>query len=733
MIKNLRIVAILFLITNLFIPYFVLAQNTNIDKFQYLSPVPNSKLNSVETNIIIRFGDVFDNYNLNNIITVIGSRSGRHSGKTTLAEKNKTLLFLPDKKFSDGEIVTVELNRNLKTILGKQIPYLQYTFETSKIDLNAKLKSNPQKYLKLFFPDLYSKKNISNLENTDTQKGITRKSYTIQKDSLPEDFPIATIDTFNNPTPGYIFYAPFSFPSFLPNYLIIADNYGIPIFYRKIPIGNNFDFKKQTTGVLTYFNTEYNQFYVMDSSYNLIDTLQMKNGQTADIHELIITKNNHALMMDYDLQPIAMDTVIQGGNPNANVLGLVIQELDENKNVVFQWRSWDHFKITDATYDVNLTNATIDYVHGNAIEVDNDGNILISSRNLDEITKISRETGDIIWRMGGEYCKNNQFTFINDPVGFSHQHDIRRLPNGNITLFDNGNLHSPKYSRAVEYQIDEVNKLVFLVWEYCNEPKTYSDAMGDARRLYNHNTFIGWGTGTEPAMSEVSADGSIKFYLAFPDTVFNYRAFKFPWKTNLFVANPDSLLFGYISVGDSLVKPLIVTNNSDQEIEINEILNRDSAFSVITSIPIIIPSYDYATIQVKFKPKLVGNLFDDLYLQWNKPNERIAQVVPLFGTTDSTAVSVKNNNYFLDFSLSQNYPNPFNPITIINYTIPKQSYVNIRVYDILGKEVATLVNEVKGTGTYKVKFDGSSLTSGIYLYRLEAGRFSKTRKLILLK
>ena len=126
--------------------------------------------------------------------------------------------------------------------------------------------------------------------------------------------------------------------------------------------------------------------------------------------------------------------------------------------MIFQWRSWDHFKITDATEDIDLTAHTIDYVHGNSIEVDYDSHILLSSRHMDEITKINRQTGEIIWRFGGIKSRNNQFLFINDLRTFSHQHDIRRLPNGNITLFNNGNLLVPRYSSSLEYYLDEQNK-----------------------------------------------------------------------------------------------------------------------------------------------------------------------------------------------------------------------------------------------------------------------------------
>jgi hypothetical protein len=87
----------------------------------------------------------------------------------------------------------------------------------------------------------------------------------------------------------------------------------------------------------------------------------------------------------------------------------------------------------------------------------------------------------------------------------------------------------------------------------------------------------------------------------------------------------------------------------------------------------------------------------------------------------------------LSFTLEQNYPNPFNPTTQINYTIAERGNVSLVVYDLLGKEVANLVNGVKEPGTYKVNFDASSLPSGIYAYRIQAGNFVQTKKMMLLK
>ena len=85
------------------------------------------------------------------------------------------------------------------------------------------------------------------------------------------------------------------------------------------------------------------------------------------------------------------------------------------------------------------------------------------------------------------------------------------------------------------------------------------------------------------------------------------------------------------------------------------------------------------------------------------------------------------------YKLSQNYPNPFNPSTTIRYEVPKGGLVLLKVYDILGREVASLVNEEKQPGNYEVRFDASILASGIYIYRIQAGNFVQAKKMILLK
>ncbi len=703
---------------------FSIAQNNNLVDYQYISPVPNSALNLAETNIIIREGKLIDQAILfSNNITVTGSVSGNHFGELILSDDSKTIIFKPYEKFYPAETVNVSYVGGIFNLSGDELPPFNFHFGISERDPDKEYIRNADELLEYEGgPVTHSSGEMANLYSSKLD------------DNLPDDFPTLTINISNNPDDNYLFLSPFDITGTL-GYLIISDNYGIPIYYRRT---NSYKhgFRVQPNGLLTYFDVGTRRFYAMDSSYVVVDTFNTGNGYTTDMHELQILPDGHSLLMAHDLQPVRMDTVIEGGNSDiVTVVGLIIQELDINKKVVFQWRSWDHFKITDVTEDIHFDWQWIDYVHGNAIELDYDGNLLISSRNMDEITKINRQTGEIIWRLGGKKARNNDFTFINDPVTFSHQHDIRRLPNGNIILFDNGNLHSPKFSRAVEYQLDEDNHIANLIWNYSSVPSVYSWAMASAQRLSNHNTIIGWGIRTEDlrAISEVKADGTVVFELALPDTMFSYRAFRFPWKTNLFITDPDSIFFESIPVGSSSIITISLINNTADSLNITSFYNKDSSYSVEKMFPFNIPPFGAVPINIKFEPFENGYFKDFLHIRSDTETSRIAQVMVMGGRTDSTISSFQDRNPQLTYRLEQNYPNPFNPSTVIQYQISKREFVTLRVYDILGREVATLVNAEKPAGNYNVEFKAQNLTSGVYIYRLQAGDFSSIKKLILLK
>jgi len=115
---------------------------------------------------------------------------------------------------------------------------------------------------------------------------------------------------------------------------------------------------------------------------------------------------------------------------------------------------------------------------------------------------------------------------------------------------------------------------------------------------------------------------------------------------------------------------------------------------------------------------------------FSNPNNRITANF----TATTLPVSVDSENHSpTEYYLAQNYPNPFNPSTRINYNVGEGGLVNLKVYNILGMEVATLINEYKPAGSYQVSFDGNNLSSGVYIYNLSVNSYTKTRKMILEK
>lgn len=503
------------------------------ETFYYTSPKNNSKLVSLETNIILKSNEIIENQNLSNkVIEVTGSESGSHSGELILSDDNKTLVFNIDNKFTANENVIVKVNPGIKTAEGEDFIPLSLKFQTTP--LSIPLRINP-------LSTIEGKLNNQKIEINTAYKSFPKK---INLDSLPSDFPEIIINNINNPSDEKIFIANFPFGSSdsIGNFLMIVDNDGTVLNYKKLDHPTA-DFKIQPNGNLSYAEIITNKnsyadvrWILLDTALTAIDTFQCGNGYIADLHDFIILPNGHALLVSYDTQPVDMSLITEGGDPNANVTGAIIQELDVSKNVIFQWRSWDYIPIEDSYAD--LTTPTIDYVHINAVALDKNENILASFRHLSQIIKINRENGDIIWRLGG---KQNEFTFINEnesnsPNYFSYQHHISVLNNENITLFDNGTQHSPQYSRAVEYKLDEENKTAELIWEYRHSPDIYTFAMGSVQRLTNGNTIIGWGSASaagSPVFTEVHPDNSVAFELFFPAGQTSYRAYRFPWKSKL--------------------------------------------------------------------------------------------------------------------------------------------------------------------------------------------------------
>jgi hypothetical protein len=580
----------------------------------FLSPADGAKYVLPGTTIIARFDRPAElPADAPSLFNVTGSVSGRHPG-SVVSSGGRTLIFKPASAFAWNETVTVTLALDNTGLSPNTRPAATFSFTTAR-----KMAKGPPGFEREFGVTVPSPRS----SGVPPLPGM----HAMGMDTIPSAFPKIDIHDYGDTSSGLLFLSNFTVPLTVTPYLLILRNDGSPVFYRAMSAYCT-DFKIQPNGLLTYFDAGADAFYEMDSSYAIVDSFRTGNGYATDIHELRILPDGHALLMAYDPETVDMSKIVAEGDSAATVIGLIIQELDAAKNVVFQWRSWDHYAITDATHEV-LTAETIDYVHGNALELDADGNLLVSCRHMDEITKIDRQTGDIIWRWGG---KHNQFTFLNDQFRFSHQHALRRIANGHFTLFDNGNYHVPEISRAVEYALDETDMTAEPVWQYRNLPDTFGGAMGYVQRLPNGNTLIGWGA-TNPSVTEVRSDGTKVFELNLPSQVYSYRAYRLDWNDRL------------------------VTGTTP-----------------------------------------------------GRPAPEPAEVI-----------------------LEQNYPNPFNPSTTIRYALPGRSHVTLSVFNSLGQQVAALVNETQDAGYHDVRFDGGTLSSGVYFYRLRAGEYVATKTLLVIR
>ena len=359
-----------------------------------------------------------------------------------------------------------------------------------------------------------------------------------------------------------------------PDRFLLLDRFGEIIYYRscstQTPIYN---FALQPNGLITYSNLHC--YYIMDSTFTTIDSIADAGNYVLDKHDLRLLPNGHFLFMGMETVPVKADKKAEENATDslarANSKWVTVLELDAAKKLVFEWRAKQSIKREEIDSFFIANNQFLSWTHANAIELDQDGNILISMRNYNEITKINRTTGAVMWRLGG---KANQFKYINCPVPFYGQHDIRRLPNGNITLFDNGNHTKPHGARALEFELDEKKKTAELKWSYTFDTAIYSTRSGNVQRLKNSNTLINYGNlgrNTEdhicfvivnPKGEKVLEARGVNSY-----RIFNYASL--PWQIHRpQITCFDSLGVTYLDAGAGHLSYLWSTGDSTQIIPI---------------------------------------------------------------------------------------------------------------------------------------------------------------------
>jgi len=266
-------------------------------------------------------------------------------------------------------------------------------------------------------------------------------------------------------------------------------------------------------------------YVIVDSSYRRVAEVSAGHGLEGDIHEFLITPRDTALLTIYNRVPYDLSAL--GGPKDGSVLEGVVQELDiATGRVLFEWHSLAHVGLGES-YEAVPKKEPYDYFHVNSIDVDADGNLLVSARHTHAIYKLRRSDGGVIWRLGG---KKSDFR-LGRGVRFGWQHDARRQPDGTITLFDN-HAENPKrgsHSRVLVLRLDERRRTATLVRSYAHpSPALLSTSQGNAEFLPDGHVFVGWGS--NPYLTEFDRAGHVLFDARFGGGgADSYRAFRFPW------------------------------------------------------------------------------------------------------------------------------------------------------------------------------------------------------------
>jgi hypothetical protein len=329
--------------------------------------------------------------------------------------------------------------------------------------------------------------------------------------------------------PGYIFIAPKKGAG--QDGPMTVDDQGQLVWFGKDRYAT--DFRVQTyqgEPVLTWWEGKVvaghgvGEYVIFDSSYREINRIRAGNGYQGDLHEFFITPRNTALLTAYvptqtDLSPI-------GGPKDGAVWEGIAQELDlQTGEVLFEWRSLNHVGVQETYREPPQDPGTaLDYFHINSIDIDFDGNFLISAKGTSAVYKVERQSGEILWRLGG---KESDFE-MGSGTRFAFQHDARRQRDGTITIFDNGaspKVHEQSRGIVVELDMDAMNAT--LVREFVHPNELLSTSQGNVQVLPNANLFVGWGSA--PYFSEYSHEGELLFDAQLLGDGQSYRAFRFSW------------------------------------------------------------------------------------------------------------------------------------------------------------------------------------------------------------
>ena len=436
-------------------------------------------------------------------IRVTGAESGRHRGRLRAHSDGQGASFVLARKLRQGERVTVRTDLPVRGTSNGD-----FTFRTARM------------------PKRVTIQNLI-LENIPAKR--TRK-FRSRPDLAP---PFVTVDTSRaGQAPGYLFLSPKSKRDEKQAGPLIADNSGQPIWFLPFAgVDAATDFRTQTykgKPVLTYWRGTSRQgigtgeMVMLDQSYRVIHRIRTANGFRPDLHEFRITPDDKALIITY---PIVRQNLKPVKGPRRGlVVDSVLQEIDLDTGLVtFEWHSLGNIPLKES-FAQPRPGTPFDYVHTNSVNPDTDGDFLMSARNTWAGYKIDRQTGRILWRLGG---KRSTFR-LPAAARFAWQHDILRRSDGAITVFDNSAFPPVrKFSRALAIRLDEGRKTASLISAAAHPRRLLTATQGNQQTLPNGNFLVGWGS--QRQLTEYDAAGNVLFNAALSLGYESYRSYRLPW------------------------------------------------------------------------------------------------------------------------------------------------------------------------------------------------------------
>lgn len=342
---------------------------------------------------------------------------------------------------------------------------------------------------------------------------------------LAQTPPYTILTTTDGAAPGVVVMAPIQNSNQI--YLCAVDEEGELVFSAHTP-ARGFIFEPWGDDEFVFYNYSIRKWVTVDQNLTPTDTLGLSIIPETDYHDVHRFEDGSYMFVVSEL--VIMDLSSFGGVEDAEVIQPWLIHMDVEENILREWHGLDHIPVNLAN---NLSYQLVDYLHWNAFDIDSQGGLLMSFRNISTIARLNPIDWSVDWKLGGS---GNDFQ-IDDPEwgGFLNQHDVNDIGGNRILLFDNStsNGNQPGYSRVVEYEVDTEEMTATRGWSYSHPDEIYAPAQGSVERLENGNTLIAWGNAhagqdVGTLVTEVNNQGEIVWEIQLGAYFTVYRARKIP-------------------------------------------------------------------------------------------------------------------------------------------------------------------------------------------------------------